>query len=187
MKRQKHDVVRSNCTSESDPSKHTCSLVVLLSQSIKFTWNRNTHQVQLTEIVGKYIPSTSTSAVRTWSSLTEVWLTCFTLLSSSSIWWWTLWDSTSCSWTSQQQTGSQSDVCTQVSRKYVVPRLTCSLLISRRASMCSFLSRSISSRSSESDSDGCTQMNADVFVSTSFYTTFIYQQCWRIRQVCDYE
>lgn len=28
----------------------------------------------------------------------QVWLTCVTLLSSSSIWRWTLWDSTSCSW-----------------------------------------------------------------------------------------
>lgn len=66
-------------------------------------------------------------------------------------------------------------------------RLTCSLLISLRASMCSFLRRSISSRSSESDSDGCTQINTDVFVSTSFYTIFINQQRWRIHQVCDYE
>lgn len=144
-------------------------------------------------------------------TLQQVWLTCFTLLSSSSIWWWTLWDSTSCSWTSQWQTGSQSYVCTQANRKSVLRvhtskqevlsslcgascshsdergRLTCSLLISLRASMCSFLSRSISSRSSESDSDSCTQINTDVFVSTSFYTIFINQQWWRIHQVCDYE
>lgn len=30
--------------------------------------------------------------------LLHVWLTCLTLLSSSSICWWTLWDSTCCSW-----------------------------------------------------------------------------------------
>lgn len=41
-----------------------------------------------------------------------------------------------------------------------VPSFTCSLLISLSASMCSFLSLSISSRSSMSDRDGCEHTNS---------------------------